>query len=395
LPKGDPVTDYSRRFETLETNLVHAGRAEPRWGDAVVSPIFQSANFLSADETTYDSVRYGRLSNSPSHQALQARLAAIEGGEAALVSASGMAAITASILAFAGSGDHLLTAKTLYGGTQGFLDREGRGLGLTYTAIDLADPKGVSAWEQWVRPETRVVYVEAISNPLVEVGDLERVAAFARDLGLVSVIDGTFASPVNFRPLEHGFDLVVHSATKYLNGHSDLIAGVVAGSAERIAEVRRVQNHLGGSLDAFGCYLLERGLKTLALRVARQNASALALAQRLAERPEVRRVNYPGLESDPGHRFAARLFSGFGGMLSFYADSVERAELFLDRLTIPVHAASLGGLETLVVRPSRSSHLGQTAEERERLGITDDLIRVSVGIEDLDELAADFVRALS
>lgn len=389
------MTDYSRRFETLETNLVHAGRAEPRWGDAVVPPIFQSANFLSADETTYDSVRYGRLSNSPSHQALQARLAAIEGGEAALVSASGMAAITASILAFAGSGDHLLTARTLYGGTQGFLDHEGRGLGLSYTPIDLADPEGVSAWEQVIRPETRMVYVEAISNPLVEVGDLERMAAFARDLGLVSVIDATFASPVNFRPLEHGFDLVVHSATKYLNGHSDLIAGAVVGSAERIAEVRRVQNHLGGSLDALGCYLLERGLKTLALRVARQNASALVLARLLAERAEVRRVNYPGLESDPGHRFAARLFSGFGGMLSFYADTVERAERFLERVTIPVHAASLGGLETLVVRPSRSSHLGQAVEERERLGITDDLIRVSVGIEDLDELAADFVQALS
>jgi cystathionine beta-lyase/cystathionine gamma-synthase len=389
------VTDYSRKFETLETNLVHAGRAEPRWGDAVVSPIFQSANFLSADETTYDSVRYGRLSNSPSHQALQARLAAIEGGEAALVSASGMAAITASILAFAGAGDHLLTARTLYGGTQGFLDHEGRGLGLSYTPIDLVSPEGVSAWEQGVRPETQMVYVEAISNPLVEVGDLERVAAFARDLGLVSVIDATFASPVNFRPLEHGFDVVVHSATKYLNGHSDLIAGVAVGSAERIAEVRRVQNHLGGSLDAFGCYLLERGLKTLALRVARQNASAWALARLLAERPEVRRVHYPGLESDPGHRFAARLFSGFGGMLSFYADSAERAERFLGRLTIPVHAASLGGLETLVVRPSRSSHLGQTEEERERLGITDDLVRVSVGIEDYDELAADFVQALS
>lgn len=389
------MTDYGRRFETLETNVVHAGRPDPRFGDAVSTPIFQSANFLAADETTYDAVRYGRLSNSPSHHVIHARLAAIESAEAALVSASGMAAISGTLLAFASAGDHVLAQKTLYGGTQSFLDHDARRWGISATPIDPADPEGTSAWERSVRPETKLVYVEAISNPLMEVGDLEKVAAFARDLGLVSVIDNTFATPVNFRPLELGFDLVVHSATKYLSGHSDLIAGVVAGSAEKVAAVARLQTHTGGSLDAFGCFLLERGLKTLALRVARQNASALTLARELAGHPAVRRVNYPGLASDPGHRFAARLFSGFGGMLSFYADSVERAERFLGRVEIPVHAASLGGPETLVVRPSRSSHLGQTEEERERLGITDDLIRVSVGIEDAGELVEDFLRALS
>ncbi len=237
--------------------------------------------------------------------------------------------------------------------------------------------------------------METISNPLMEVGDLEAVAGFARSHGLISVIDNTFATPVGFRPREHGFDLVVHSATKYLNGHSDIGAGVVIGSAEHVDRVRHLQLHFGGVLDPHACFLFERGLKTLALRVGRQNDNALALARFLDGRPEVRAVRYPGLPSDPGHAVASRLFDGYGGMLSFYADSAARAERFVERVRIPLHAASLGCVETLVVRPSRSSHLGMTAEERAKLGITDDLIRVSVGIENVDELIEDFSRALA
>jgi cystathionine beta-lyase/cystathionine gamma-synthase len=237
--------------------------------------------------------------------------------------------------------------------------------------------------------------VEAISNPLMEVGDLEAVVAFAREHNLISMIDNTFATPVNFRPLEIGIDLVMHSATKYLNGHSDIVAGAVIGSETHVHKVRHLLLHLGGSMDPHACFLLERGLKTLVLRVARQNENAGRLAEFLAGRPEIRQVNYPGLPSDPGHAFARKLFSGYGGMLSFYAESAETAEAFLRRVKIPLHAASLGGVETLVVRPSRSSHLGQTPEDRERLGITDDLIRVSVGIEDADELVADFKQAIA
>jgi len=386
-----PLTDYSHRYRSLETNLVHAGAPRPNIEGAVVTPLFQSANYLMADEKEYDAVRYIRLSNSPTHYALQAKLAAIESGEAALATASGMAAISSSILAFAGAGDHLLAQKTLYGGTQSFLDQDAPRMALSYSAID---PRQPSEWEAALCPTTRVMLVEAISNPLMEVGDLRAMVDFARAHGLVTVVADTFATPVNFRPLEIGFDLVVHSATKYLNGHSDVVAGAVVGSGEKVDQVRQLLLHLGGSLDPHACFLLERGLKTLALRVQRQNENAQRLAEFLAARPEVRQVNYPGLASDPGHVYARELFAGYGGMLSASLDDPERTERFLERLVIPLHAASLGGVETLVVRPSRSSHLGQTPEERERLGIGDDLVRVSVGIEDVDELIEDFARSL-
>ena len=389
------MTDYSSKYRTLDTDVVHAGSPHPRIEGAVVTPLFQSANYLMADESTYGAVRYIRLSNSPNHLSLHARLAAIESGEAAMVTASGMAAISAAILAFVGSGEHLLAQKTLYGGTQTFLDHDGPRLNVSHTAIDLSDPDGPARWQQALRPETRMMLLESISNPLMEVGDLEAAVKFAKAHDLVTVIDSTFASPVNFRPREIGIDLVVHSATKYLNGHSDIVAGAVIGSAEQVERVRNLLLHLGGALDPHACFLFERGLKTLVLRVERQNETAMRLACYLAGRPEVRKVNYPGLEDDPSHPFAARLFSGFGGMLSFYADSAERAERFLDSVRIPLHAASLGGVESLVVRPSRSTHLGLDEESRQALGITDDLVRVSVGIEDADELIEDFGRALA
>ncbi len=387
------MTDYSDRFDRLETNLVHAGAPRPNIGGAVVTPIFQSANYLMADEGAYDEVRYIRLSNSPNHFTLQARLAAAEEGESALVTASGMAAITTSILAFVGAGEHLLTQRTLYGGTQNFLDEDGPRLNIAHTAIDTVAGSPAD-WEAALRPETRLILVESISNPLMEVGDLEAVVAFARSHGLITMIDNTFASPVNFRPLEIGIDLVVHSATKYLNGHSDIVAGAVVGSATHVDRVRHLLLHLGGSIDPNTAFLFERGLKTLALRVARQNSSAMQIAEFLAGRDDIERVNYPGLPSDPGHAVARELFSGFGGMLSFYTGDVERAERFLSRVRIPLHAASLGGVESLVVRPSRSSHLGVPPTAREALGITDDLVRVSTGIEDPGELIADFEQAL-
>lgn len=389
------MPNYDERFEKLETNLVHAGAPRPNIGGAVVTPIFQSANYLMADEGAYDEVRYIRLSNSPNHFGLQARLAVAESGEAALVTASGMAAITTTLLAFAGAGDHILAQKTLYGGTQSFLDEDAPRFGISHTAIDTrAGAGGPESWEAALLPETRMIMVESISNPLMEVGDLEAVVDFARAHDLVTVIDNTFASPVNFRPLEIGIDVVVHSATKYLNGHSDIVAGAVIGSAAHVDRVRHLLLHLGGSIDPNTAFLFERGLKTLAVRVERQNRNAQALAEHLSSRSDIPRVNYPGLPSDPGHGLARKLFAGFGGMLSFYVGDDERAERFLSRVRIPLHAASLGGVETLVVRPSRSSHLGLQPEQRRRLGITEDLIRVSTGIEDVGELIADFDRAL-
>ncbi len=385
------MTDYDRSFRTIDTNVVHAGAPQPNIGGAVVTPLFQSANYVMSGETTYDALTYIRLSNSPSHLTLQARLATIESGEAALVTASGMAAITTSILAFAGAGDHALTQRTLYGGSQSFYDHDAPRMGINYTAVDASDP---TTWESALTDRTKIFYVESISNPLLEVGDLAAVVAFAGAHGLTTIIDNTFASPVNFRPLEIGFDLVVHSATKYLNGHSDIVAGCVIGSSTKVDAVRRVLVHLGGSADPHACFLMERGLKTLVLRMERHNANAQRLATFLASQRDVRRVNYPGLPGDPSHSRALALFSGCGGMLSFTVDGPERAERVIERLRIPVHAASLGGPETLVVRPAASSHLGQTDDERARAGITDDLIRVSVGIEDADELLEDFAQAL-
>jgi len=389
------MPDYSVKFDSLDTNLVHAGRPRPHVEGAVVTPIFQSANYQMGDEATYDAVRYIRLSNSPNHHTLQARLAAVESAEAALLTASGMAAISTAILSHLQAGEHLLAQRTLYGGSQSFLDQDASRLGIAHSSIDIADPDGARAWERALTPSTRLVYVESISNPLMEVGDLEAVVAFARRHDLVSVIDNTFATPVNFRPVELGFDLVVHSATKYLNGHSDLVAGAVIGSKAAVDRVRHLLLHLGGSLDPNTCFLLERGLKTLSLRVRRQNETASMLAGFLEGQPSVRRVNYPGLSSSPSHRYASQYFSGFGGMLSFYLEDAPAAERFLSRVTLPVHAASLGGVESLVVRPARSSHLGLEQEERDKLGITDELIRVSVGIEDPHELMADFEQALS
>jgi cystathionine beta-lyase/cystathionine gamma-synthase len=385
------VTDHSRRFATLDTNVVHAGRPVPNIEGAVVTPVFQSSNYLMGNETSYGDVGYIRLSNSPNHRVLHARLAALEHTEAALVTSSGMSAITSALLAFVSAGDHVIAHQSLYGGMQSWFDHDAARLGITCTRIDGKQPGG---WETAVRPETKIVYVESITNPLMEVLDLPSIVAFARRHRLVSIIDSTFTSPVNFCPADLGFDLSVHSATKYLNGHNDIVAGAVAGSAAHVNRILHVVNHLGGSLDPHACFLLERGIKTLVLRVERQNATALRLARTLAEHPKVRRVNYAGLETDPGHALASRLFKGYGGMLSFYTQTAEHADSFLARLRIPIHAASLGGTESLVVRPSRSSHLGLSAEERAAIGVTDDLIRVSVGIESADELVADFEQAL-
>ncbi|MFQ5607396.1 MAG: trans-sulfuration enzyme family protein, partial [Candidatus Zixiibacteriota bacterium] len=226
------MTDFTEKYKTLETNLVHAGAPRPNIEGAVATPIFQSANYLMRDETECDAVRYIRLNNSPNHHTLAGKLAAIEGGEAALVTASGMAAITTTLLTHAGAGDHILTQKTLYGGTQTFLDEDAPNFGLSHTSFDTAaDP---ASWDALVKENTKGVYVEAISNPLIEVGNLKAVVEFAKRHNLVTVIDNTFASPVNFRPLELGFDIVIHSATKYLNGHSDIVAGAIISSAGRI-----------------------------------------------------------------------------------------------------------------------------------------------------------------
>lgn len=382
----------TRNFKRIETKLIHSGEPEPRIQGAVSMPIFQSAMFEYAGETSYHDLQYIRLNNTPNHLALHEKLAALESAEAALVTASGMAAISATLLTFLASGDHLLAQDCLYGGTHDFLTKDFPSFGLSYDFINGNDPE---SWKRKLRPNTKAIYVEPMTNPLLEVADHRAIVKFAKTHGLVSIIDNTFASPINFRPLEWGFDLSVHSGTKYLNGHSDIVAGAVSGSANRIEPIKHKLDRLGGSLDPHACFLLHRGMKTLAVRVKVQNESALRIAEFLEKHPRIAKVNYPGLQSHLQHQRARDLFDGFGGMLSFeLKEGVEAAEAFLRNTVLPIIAPSLGGVETLLTRPATTSHSGLSPEDRQRLGITDSLIRLSVGIEATEEIIEDFERAL-
>ena len=379
-------------YKRIDTKVIHAGEPEPRIHGSVSMPIFQSAMFEYAGETDYHDLRYIRLNNTPNHAALHAKLASLENAEAALVAASGMAAITTALLAVLKTGDHLLVQDTLYGGTHDFITKDIADFGIAYDFIDADDP---ASWRAKARPATKAIYVESMTNPLLQVGDLEAVVAFARERKLVSLIDNTFASPVNFRPAEHGFDLSLHSCTKYLNGHSDLVAGAVIGRSELVDRVRRKLNHLGGTLDPHACFLLHRGMKTLVVRMRQQERTALEVARALENQPAVARVNYPGLESHPRHARAKELFDGFSGMLSFeLKGGLEAARGFMEAVRLPVRAPSLGGVETLVTLPATTSHLGMAPEARRRLGISDGLVRVSIGIEATEEVVADFERAI-
>lgn len=379
--------------QAFETLAVHGGTHGARPEGSVVFPIFQGTVYESEPGESYDEIKYLRLSTTPSQRDLHHRLAALEGAESALATSSGMAAVSAALLSVLKAGDHLLASHVLYGGTHGLLGRFADRLGWTYTLVDAGRP---DSWSAALRPNTGAFLVESATNPLIRVGDLPGVAEFATRHGLVSIIDNTFATPVNFRPLKVGYDLVVHSATKYLGGHSDLVAGCVAGSAQQVGAVRSVQNHFGGSLDPHAGFLLTRGLKTLAVRVRAQNENALALAEFLAGHKAVAAVNYPGLPSHPDHGRAAELFHGFGGMLSFRLNGgLSAAERLLKALRIPYVAASLGGVETLVTRPAATSHAGMSPSARAEIGVSDDLVRVSCGIESARDLIADFDQALA
>jgi cystathionine beta-lyase/cystathionine gamma-synthase len=316
----------------------------------------------------------------------------LENAEAAVVMSSGMAAITTTLLTFLSAGDHFLTQECLYGGTHDFFTKDLISLDISFDFIDGDDP---DSWEQKLRPNTRAFYVETMTNPLLQVADLQAVSTFARAHDLVSIIDNTFASPINFRPPEWGFDLSLHSATKYLNGHSDIVAGIVIGRAGLVEQVTHKLNHLGGSLDPHTCFLLHRGLKTLAVRMRYQNESALRIAVYLDSHPAVQSVNYPGLEGHPNHHRARDLFDGFSGMLSFeLKGGADEADRFIQNVVLPTSGPSLGGVETLITRPVTTSHSGMSAEDRRASGISDSLIRLSVGLEATEDLIADFEQAL-
>jgi cystathionine beta-lyase/cystathionine gamma-synthase len=382
------ATEYKR----IDTQLIHAGEPRPRIQGAVEMPIFQSAMFEYEGETSYHDLKYIRLNSTPNQVAVGAKIAALEHAEAGLVAASGMAAISTTLLTLLSAGDHLLAQSSLYGGTHDLLTHDFPKLGL---AVDFIDADDARSWQAKLRPNTRAIYCEAMTNPLLEVADLVGIARFAREHGLTSIIDNTFASPVNFVPIDAGFDLVIHSATKYLNGHADIVGGSIAGRRETIERIRHKLNHLGGSMDPHAAFLLNRGLKTLALRMRYQNESTLKIAQFLAGHRAVARVNYAGLETHPRYARARELFKGFGGVLSFeLRGTVEAADRFMKRTTLPIIAPSLGGVQTLLTRPALTSHAGLSPEERQTVGIGDTLIRLSVGIEATEDLIEDFDRAL-
>ena len=376
----------------IETLLIHAGEEDKKHSGAVSLPVFQSATFAYSGEDNYHDVKYIRLNNTPNHDAVQEKLARIAGGEQAVVTASGMAAITTSLLTVLKQGDHLLAQDCLYGGTQSFLARAIADFGID---VDFVPGNEPGVWEERLRPDTRAIYVETMSNPLLEVADLQSVVAFARSHHLISMIDNTFASPVNFRPLDMGFDLSLHSCTKYLNGHSDIVAGCVIGNSDLITRITHRLNLMGGCLDPHACSLLLRGMKTLALRVEKQNENAQALASFLEAHPAVVRVNYPGLSGHPQYNRAKTLFNGCGGVLSFeVAGDYRVADELISRLKLPVSAPSLGGVETLITRPVQTSHAELSLGERETAGISERLIRVAVGIEAAADLCADFEQAM-
>ncbi|HSU89994.1 MAG TPA: aminotransferase class I/II-fold pyridoxal phosphate-dependent enzyme [Sporolactobacillaceae bacterium] len=383
----------ARLIKGLDTKLIHAGEPEPLIAGAVTMPIFQSSTFEYAGQTSYHDLRYIRLSNTPNHAVLHAKLAALENAEAALVAGSGMAAISAALFTVLASGGHLLAQDCVYGGTHDLFMEEFPRYGM---AVDFIDGDEPATWREAIRPNTKAIYVEAMSNPLLQVSDLRAAVDFAAENGLLSIIDNTFASPINFRPAEIGFDLSLHSGTKYLNGHTDIVAGAVIGRTELLERITHTLNHLGGILDPHACFLLHRGMKTLAVRVRHQNESALKIARWMEQHRAISRVNYPGLESHSNHLRACELFDGFGGVLSFELEGgLDAARRFIDRVTIPISAPSLGGVETLITRPATTSHSGMTPADRARAGISDGLVRLSVGLESSDDLIEDFETALA
>jgi cystathionine beta-lyase/cystathionine gamma-synthase len=383
----------TRRSRSLElpTLAVHAGEDPHEPDTPVVYPLYQSVNFVQ-EAGTSEGLRYPRYGNSPNAQVVQRRIAALEGAEAAILLASGMGATACALLALLRPGDHLLASAWIYGGTQRLFLQEFTTFGIDVT---LVDPTETRVWRKKMRKETRAIFIESPVNPTCRVIDLRPVSYFTKEEGIALVVDSTFASPINLRPIEHGADVVIHSATKYLNGHHDVLGGVVCGTEAYVEEVRQKMMLWGQAPDPFASWLLERGLKTLAVRVQRQNENAQRLAEWCAERKEIKRVHYPGLPSHPDHETARTLLDGFGGMMAIeLAGGARAADKFVRKLKIFRHAPSLGGVDSLVSEPRFTSHAHVDAEQRARAGLPDGFLRFSVGIEAPADLIADVEQAL-
>jgi cystathionine beta-lyase/cystathionine gamma-synthase len=380
-----------------ETEAVRGGTDLSRKNGPLSTPIYQTSTFEVADNqqqlrATGTDKFYTRYGN-PTHTVAEAAIAELEGADAALLFASGMAAITTSIFALLKSGDHIVAQRDIYGGAAKFLGTWLPRFGIETTFVDTND---LNQHASAVKPNTKLIYLESPTNPTLRIVDLKKIAALARKDGITTLVDATFATPINMRPAEAGIDLVMHSGTKYFGGHSDLICGVVAGRRDLIKKIHETRTTLGGILDPHAAWLLLRGIKTLAVRVQRQNESALRVAQFLAQHPKVRSVNYPFLENHPQRALAMEQMSGGGGMLSFEVDgSGEDACRVTEALHLFTLAPSLGGVDSLVSIPVLTSHAMIPAEERRKMGISEQLIRLSVGVENVEDLIADLEQALT
>ena len=381
-----------RRTAGPSTLAIHGDVPVRATREPVAPPIYQSSTFVS-DVASSDEVLYTRYGNNPNQLRLAERLALLEGAEAAIFVASGMGATALAHLAVLNPGDHLLSSDWIYGGTRKLFTEEFTRFGIE---VSFANPEKRREWRSKLRKNTRAIFIETPTNPLMRVLDVKWLAVLAEAEGIALLVDSTFASPINFRPLEHGADVVIHSVTKYLNGHSDVIAGAVAGAETVIEEVRNRMKVWGQALDPHAAWLIERGMKTLAVRVQRHNQTGLEVATWLEQQPKVRRVHYPGLASHPDHALAAKTLDGFAGMVGVeLAGGARAADRCLRALRLITHAPSLGGVETLVSEPRFTSHAMLTPEQRTAAGIPDGFLRLSLGLEDAADLIEDLGRGLA
>lgn len=383
----------SRRDGTRRaaTHAVHAGQPEARPGDPVVPSIARASTFRWSGPADGE-LLYSRYGNNPNQLSVAGKIAALEGTEAALVLASGMGATAMTLLAMVESGDHVVASRHLYGATHALLAEELPRRGVATTFVEPADP---GAWSAALTSRTRIVFLELPTNPTLRVFDIGPARDAAREASAALAADATFATPVNWRPADHGVDAVIHSATKYLGGHSDLIAGAVAGSRALIGRVAKMMKLYGPSLDPQAAWLLERGIRSLPARMERHNRSALALARWFRNVAGVAQIVHPGLPSHPDHQRAAQVLDGFGGIVSIVLEGGgSAADAFCGALQLAVPAPSLGGVETLVSQPRYTSHVDLSPEERADLGIPDGFVRISVGLEDPEDLKADFAAAV-
>jgi cystathionine beta-lyase len=372
----------------INTICTHVGEIKDEQFQGAVSPIFMATSYAFMD---VDVKRYPRYFNTPNQEGLCKKIAALEGAEDALIFGSGMAAVSTTLLAFLKTGDHIVLQKTLYGGTYNLVVEEFHKYGIEYTFTDGLEK---DAFAKAITPKTKVIYIETPSNPLMTITDMQMVTDLAKDKGIITMIDNTFASPINQNPLKFGVDIIIHSATKYMGGHSDICAGAVAASKDHIFQIWNLAKNLGGSLSDMTVWMLERSMKTMAIRVKAQNKNAKKMAKWLDKHEAIHTVYYPGLKSHPGHLLAKAQMIGFGGMLSFELAPHIDAEAFQKALKLIKPSMSLAGVESTMLCPAQTSHFLLGEEERKNQGIAEGLIRFSVGIEDKKDLIADIEQAL-